>query len=167
MIFHAVMPIFRAPRMGDLSLTHPNPLKLLQKISHTQECSLQPSLAYFQIQILSWPISRAHLPHTRTHTPIIRLSGVKKRRRNPKWVTFDPLQQPKRERVMTVREELRREKKDSGRAARRTEVPRAGNTVRLKPLEWSLHQSSRHNLRLTYSIPKRPCAYGLMTARIR
>lgn len=29
------------------------------------------------------------------------------------------------------------------RAARRTEVPRAGNTGRVKPLEWSLHQSGQ------------------------
>lgn len=56
--------------------------------------------------------------------------------------------------VATVRGEPSREKKDSVRAARRTEVPIAGNTVRLKPLEWSLHQSSRHNLRSVYSIPK-------------
>lgn len=69
--------------------------------------------------------------------------------------------------VVMVRGEMSREKKDSVRAARRTEVPRAWNTVRLKPLEWPLRRASRRNLRSTYSIPKRPCAYGLMTARIR
>lgn len=51
--------------------------------------------------------------------------------------------------------------------ARRTEVPRAGNTGRVKPLKWSLHQSGRHNLRPMYNVPKRPRAYGLMTARIK
>lgn len=49
-------------------------------------------------QILSCPIFCAPLSpspsHTHTATAIIRLSNDKKRRRNPKWVTFDPLQQP-------------------------------------------------------------------------
>lgn len=68
---------------------------------------------------------------------------------------------------MTVRGGSRGGGRKTERAARRTEAPRAGNTGRVKPLEWSLHQSGRHNLRPIYSILKRPHAYGPVTARIR
>lgn len=132
--------------------------------SYTQEYSLQPSLAYSQIPSLalfrSLSLSHRHTNH--------QAQQWQKETQNPKWVTFDPLQQPGR----IWREWWRwggswGGRRKTERAARRTEVPRAGNTGRVKPLEWSLHQSGRHNLRPMYSIPKRPNAYGPVTARIR
>lgn len=151
------MAIFITPRRGDLSLTHPRSSQTpSENQSYTQESSPQPSLAYTQIPSLVLFLY-LFLFHIHTHTPIIRLSNDKRRRRNPKWVTFDPREEAQSymERVGTVRRGAEVGEERLREAARRTEVPRAGNTGWVKPLEWSLHQSGRHNLRPMYRIPKK------------
>lgn len=100
-----------------------------KSVIHTRIFS--PALSCIHSDSLSCPISLSlFLFHIHTHTPIIRLSNDKRRRRNPKWVTFDPREEAQSymERVVTVRRGAEVGEERLREAARRTEVPRAGNT---------------------------------------
>ncbi len=149
----AVKAIYTAPSKGDLSLTHPRSPPTPSENHKNVLSSLPLPTLRSPYLVLFYLFSQTH-----TDTPIIRHRNGKRRRNNPKWLAFDPLQQPGR---------IQREWWREGRGGdwESSQAYTSTQSRKHRASKASLHQSSRHNLRPPHA-RQRPHAYGLMTARI-